>query len=80
MTAVRKVPLPLPNRMLTLAEEKPNVVTARSIFPSPLTVVGIAVHRVDVFDERLSTSVAGAVGPAVEAILAALGHRPVEVA
>lgn len=48
--------------------------------PDDITVVGIAVHRVDVFDERLSTSVAGAVGPAVEAILAALGHRPVEVA
>ena len=48
--------------------------------PDDITVVGIAVHRVDVFDERLSTPVAGAVGPAVEAILAALGRRPVGVA
>ena len=48
--------------------------------PDDITVVGIAVHRVDIFDERLSSGVAGAVDPAVEAILAALSRHPVGVA
>src|SRR5512146_2043390 len=34
--------------------------------PADITVVGVAVHRVDVFDERLSPPVAAAVGPAVD--------------
>ena len=37
--------------------------------PDEITVVGVAVRRVDVFDERLSPPVAAAVEPAVEAIL-----------
>ncbi len=48
--------------------------------PDDITVVGVAVRRVDVFDERLSTPVAAAVGPAVDAILGALGRRPAGVA
>ena len=48
--------------------------------PDDITVVGIVVRRVDVFDERLSAPVAAAVDSAVEAILKALGHRPAGVA
>ena len=48
--------------------------------PDDITVVGVAVRRVDVFDERLSGPVAAAVGPAVDAIVAALDRRPVGVA
>ncbi len=48
--------------------------------PDDITVVGIAVRRVDVFDERLSPPVAAAVGPAVEAILRTLSRRPAAVA
>ena len=48
--------------------------------PEDIVVVGIAVDRVDVFDERLSAPVAAAVDPAVHAILAAIGRRPVAVA
>ena len=48
--------------------------------PDDITVVGIAVRRVDVFDERLSPPVAAAVGPAVEAILRALSRRPAAAA
>jgi hydrogenase maturation protease len=45
--------------------------------PDDITVVGVGVRRVDLFDERLSAPVAAAVAPAVEAILAALARRPV---
>jgi hydrogenase maturation protease len=48
--------------------------------PDDITVIGVAVCRVDVFDERLSAPVAAAVGPAVEAILEALARQPVAVA
>ncbi|HEY6014629.1 MAG TPA: hydrogenase maturation protease [Candidatus Limnocylindrales bacterium] len=48
--------------------------------PVEITVVGIAVQRVDVFDEHLSAAVAAAVGPAVSAILSAIGRQPVAVA
>ncbi|HEX7950502.1 MAG TPA: hydrogenase maturation protease [Candidatus Limnocylindrales bacterium] len=48
--------------------------------PEDITVVGVAVRRVDVFDERLSAPVAGAVGPAVSAILAQLDRQPIAVA
>jgi hydrogenase maturation protease len=45
--------------------------------PDDILVVGVAVRRVDRFDDRLSAPVAAAVGPAVDAILMAIGHRPV---
>jgi len=48
--------------------------------PDEITVVGVAVHRVDVFDERLSAPVAAAVDPAVDAILRVLSRKPVTVA
>ena len=44
--------------------------------PSTIDVVGVAVERVDVFDERLSVPVAAAVDEAVEAVLAILRRRP----
>jgi hydrogenase maturation protease len=47
--------------------------------PDDITVIGVAVRRVDQFDERLSTPVAAAVGSAVELVLAALARRPVGV-
>ena len=47
--------------------------------PDEITVVGVAVRRVDVFDERLSPPVAAAVEPAVEAILTVLRRRAVAV-
>lgn len=40
--------------------------------PDEVTVVGVAVERVDEFGERLSPAVTAAVAPAVEAILAVL--------
>jgi len=40
--------------------------------PDEITVVGVTARRVDEFDECLSPPVAAAVGPAVEAVLAAL--------
>jgi hydrogenase maturation protease len=45
--------------------------------PDDITVVGVAVRRVDVFDERLSPPVAAAVGPAVDAVLSVLSRQPV---
>jgi hydrogenase maturation protease len=48
--------------------------------PDDVTVVGVAVRRVDVFDERLSSLVKAAVAPAVDAVLAVLARRPVAVA
>ena len=47
--------------------------------PDGITVVGIAVRRVDVFGERLSPPVAAAVGPAVDAVISVLERRPVGV-
>ncbi len=47
--------------------------------PAEITVVGVAVRRVDEFSERLSPPVAAAVGPAVEAILTVLERRAVGV-
>lgn len=47
--------------------------------PDEITVVGVAVRRVDVFDERLSPPVSAAVGPAVDAILTVLTRRAVAV-
>ena len=44
--------------------------------PEEITVVGIAVRRVDEFDERLSPAVAGAVNEAVETIVGVLMTRP----
>jgi hydrogenase maturation protease len=42
--------------------------------PSAITVVGVAVRCVDVFGERLSSAVEGAVDRAVDAILAEIGR------
>jgi len=47
--------------------------------PDDITVVGVAVERVDVFSERLSPEVAAALDVAVDAILVALGRRPAMV-
>jgi hydrogenase maturation protease len=47
--------------------------------PAEITVVGVAVQRVDTFGERLSAPVATAVGPAVDAIMAALQRQPVGI-
>ena len=48
--------------------------------PADITVVGVAVRRVDVFDEQLSAPVAAAVGPAVDAIVGELSRAPLPVA
>jgi hydrogenase maturation protease len=48
--------------------------------PDEITVVGVAVLRVDEFDERLSPPVAAAVDVAVEAILTALERQRVALA
>ena len=48
--------------------------------PDDISVVGIAVVRVDRFGERLSPEVAAAVGFAVDAVLAVLGRQPLVVA
>jgi len=48
--------------------------------PDEVTVVGIAVRKVDVFGEGLSPEVAAAMDGAVEAVLAALGRQPALVA
>jgi hydrogenase maturation protease len=48
--------------------------------PDDITVVGISVRRVDVFDERLSPGVAAAVDVAVDGILAVLARRTTPVA
>ena len=48
--------------------------------PDEITVVGVDVRRVDVFDERLSAPVAASVDAAVDAILAAVSWRPATVA
>ena len=48
--------------------------------PDEITVVGVAVRRVDVFNERLSPPVAAAVDVAVEAILTALARQRAAVA
>jgi hydrogenase maturation protease len=42
--------------------------------PDEVTVVGVTARRVDEFDEHLSPPVEAAVGPAVEAVLAALAR------
>jgi Ni,Fe-hydrogenase maturation factor len=44
--------------------------------PGDITVVGIAVRRVDEFDEHLSRPVAGAVPRAVETIAGLLAGDP----
>jgi hydrogenase maturation protease len=44
--------------------------------PDEITVVGIAVRRVDEFDERLSAPVAGAVDTAVETVARLLATSP----
>jgi hydrogenase maturation protease len=43
--------------------------------PDDITVIGIAVQRVDVFDERLSPGVSDAVDTAVERLLAVLSRQ-----
>jgi hydrogenase maturation protease len=48
--------------------------------PDDVTVVGIAVRRVDVFGERLSPEVDAAVDVAVDAILTLLSPRPMRAA
>ena len=59
---------------LTEAIEAGRALGAR--LPDDITVVGIAVHRVDEFDEHLSPSVAGAVARAAETIVRLLAGRP----
>lgn len=48
--------------------------------PDDITVVGVAVRCVDVFDEALSPQVGAALGVAVDGILTVLGRQPVSVA
>jgi hydrogenase maturation protease len=48
--------------------------------PDDITVVGVSVRRVDVFDEALSPEVGAALGVAVDDILALLTRQPVAAA
>ncbi|HEX5147966.1 MAG TPA: hydrogenase maturation protease [Candidatus Limnocylindrales bacterium] len=48
--------------------------------PDDITVIGVAVRRVDVFDEALSPEVGAALDTAVDGILTVLDRRPVSVA